>query len=64
MELERELGVSLELLDMEDLRAEMGLLERKEWAPASGGVRGVVEETEARLGGVLRERKLEGKGMW
>ena len=60
-----ELGGSLEaVLDMEDLRAEEGLLERKEWPPASGGVRGVVVE-EARLaGGVLRERKLEGKGRW
>jgi hypothetical protein len=64
MVLEGELGVSLEVLDMEALRTEVGLLERKECAPASGGVRGVVEEMEARLGGVLRERKLEGKGMW
>lgn len=57
-----ELGGSLEaVLDMEDLRTEEGLFERKEWPPTSGGVRGVVVELVCLVG--ARDRKLEGKGM-
>lgn len=58
-----ELGGSLEeTLETEYLRS--GTLERNEWVEVvSGGVKGVVV-AEAVLVGVLRERKLDGKGMW
>lgn len=62
------LAVSLEeTLDMEDLRSDgTWTLERKECEVASGGVKGEVLAPAVAdfLVGVLRERKLEGKGMW